>query len=101
MISLKSSKNLDLEHFKELKIKGLPIVFFDRVPQDYAAHKVTTDNFAGAYQATKHLIEQGYRKIAHLTTTSWLSITWLLFIILHVLMLFFRQATASRRLRCH
>ena len=74
LVSL-SGQSTDLEHFKDLQTKGLPIVFFDRVPQDYITHKITADNFAGAYQATQHLIEQGYRRIAHLTSPAWLSIT--------------------------
>ncbi|WP_428655205.1 LacI family DNA-binding transcriptional regulator [Runella sp.] len=75
LVSLSGESN-DLEHFKELQSKGLPIVFFDRVPQDYITHKVTADNFAGAYEATEHLIEQGFQRIAHLTSPSWLSITY-------------------------
>ncbi len=75
LVSLSGESN-DLEHFKELQTKGLPIVFFDRVPQDYITHKVIADNFAGAYEATEHLIEQGFRRIAHLTSPSWLSITY-------------------------
>lgn len=75
LVSLSGESN-DLEHFKELQSKGLPIVFFDRVPQNYITHKVTADNFVGAYQATEHLIQQGYRRIAHLTSPSWLSITY-------------------------
>lgn len=70
-----SGETIDLEHFKELQSKGLPIVFFDRVPQDYITHKVTADNFVGAYLATEHLIKQGYKRIAHLTSPLWLSIT--------------------------
>lgn len=74
LVSLSGESN-DLEHFKELQAKGLSIVFFDRVPQNFVTHKVIADNFLGAYQATEHLIQQGYRKIAHLTSPSWLSIT--------------------------
>ena len=75
IVSLSGESN-DLEHFKELQTKGMPIVFFDRVPQDYITHKVSADNFVGAYEATAHLIQQGFRKIAHLTSPSWLSITY-------------------------
>jgi len=74
LVSLSGESN-DLVHFKELQSKGLPIVFFDRVPQNFDTHKVTADNFLGAYKATEHLIQQGYRRIVHLTSPSWLSIT--------------------------
>jgi LacI family transcriptional regulator len=70
-----SSNSIDFEHFNELQVKGLPIVFFDRVPQEIITHKVIADNFLGAYQATAHLIQQGYKRIAHLTSAASLSIT--------------------------
>ncbi len=56
-------------------IKGLPIVFFDRVPKKVDTHKIVADNFGGSYQATEHLIKTGKRKIAHITSPIYLSIT--------------------------
>ncbi len=50
-----SSETSDLSHFKTLHEKGLPIVFFDRTAEDIQTHKVTLDNFQGAYDATTHL----------------------------------------------
>jgi LacI family transcriptional regulator len=40
-----------------------------------ATHKVIANNFNGAYQATEHLIQSGFRRIAHLTISQHLSIT--------------------------
>ncbi len=42
------------------------MVFFDRVCDDIDAHKVIVEDEKGAYEAVKHLIDQGYKKIAHL-----------------------------------
>lgn len=42
------------------------MVFFDRVCDSINCSKVVVDDFDGAYQVTKHLIEQGYKRIAHL-----------------------------------
>ena len=74
LVSL-SSHTEDVQHFEELIEKGLPIVFFDRVPKTIDAYKIIADNFQGSYQATEHLLQMGCRRIAHVTSPSWLSIT--------------------------
>jgi len=74
LISL-STETRNLDHLKYLHEKGLPIVFFDRVTDEIDTHKVIADNFKGAYDATKHLIDTGYRKIAHITSSAFVSIT--------------------------
>jgi LacI family transcriptional regulator len=43
----------------------LPVVYFDRVPQDEEVLRVTTNDYESAYMATEHLIKKGCRKIAH------------------------------------
>ncbi|HEY0732931.1 MAG TPA: LacI family DNA-binding transcriptional regulator [Chitinophagaceae bacterium] len=70
-----SSESVDLSPLKELHDKGLPIVFFDRVTDEIETHKVIADNYLGAYHATEHLIYQGFKKIAHITSSPYLSIT--------------------------
>lgn len=53
------------EHFLELRAKNVPLILFDRVHSKPGVSTVVIDDFMGAYQATKHLIEQGCRRIAH------------------------------------
>lgn len=74
LVSL-SSLTIDLHHFEELMDKGMPIVFFDRVPKQIETHKVVADNFLGSYEATEHLIKTGKKCIAHITSPAYLSIT--------------------------
>lgn len=74
LISLSTETN-DTSHLKSLHEKGLPIVFFDRVTDDIKTHSVIVDNFRGAYEATEHLIHQGYRRIAAIANSEFLSIT--------------------------
>ncbi|WP_026628381.1 LacI family DNA-binding transcriptional regulator [Dyadobacter alkalitolerans] len=74
LISL-SSLTTNLFHFQDLMERGLPIVFLDRVPNAIETHKVVVDNFAGSYEATEHLIKTGRKRIAHLTSPIYLSIT--------------------------
>jgi LacI family transcriptional regulator len=69
-----SAETLNFNNLSEIHKKGMPIVFFDRIVDEIETHKVIVDNFTGAYNATKHLIEMGYRNIAHLCNASILSI---------------------------
>ena len=74
LISVSTETN-DVQHIKNLISKGLPIVFFDRVRDEIRTHSVVVDNFRGAYDATEHLIQNGYRRIAALASSEFLSIT--------------------------
>jgi LacI family transcriptional regulator len=62
-----SSETQDTSHFSTFYERGLPIVFFDRVAEDIKTHQVLVDNYQGAYDATLHLITNGFRRIAHIT----------------------------------
>ena len=53
-------------HVREALGDRIPLVQFDRVFSDLPGAKVVSNNFEGAYQATRHLIEQGYRHIGTL-----------------------------------
>lgn len=70
-----STATKDLQHLKALHERGFPIVFFDRIVEDIHTHKVMVDNFRGAYDATMHLIKQGYANIATITNSENLSIS--------------------------
>jgi LacI family transcriptional regulator len=74
LVSL-SSETADLSYLKDLHEKGMPLVFFDRITDEIQTHKVTANNYNGAFVATEHLIAQGYRQIAHITSSPFLSIT--------------------------
>ena len=45
---------------------GIPMIQFDRVVDDIPGAKILEADFDGAYQATQHLIAQGYRRIGTL-----------------------------------
>ena len=74
LISL-SSETTDVSYIRQLHEKGLPIVFFDRITNEIDTHKVVANNLLGAYEATEHLINQGFKTIAHITNSPYLSIT--------------------------
>ncbi len=62
-------------HLKELIDKGVPVVMFDRICDEIDTPRVVTDDCGGAFEATCHLIEQGYHQIAHFTMSPHLSVT--------------------------
>jgi LacI family transcriptional regulator len=69
LVSL-SAQTVDTSIYEELQSKSFPVVFFDRVAHNIQTHKVVVDNFGAAFGATESLINAGYKKIVHLTSTS-------------------------------
>ncbi len=59
----------NLDHFNPFVEKGVPVIFFDRVEQDENNTVVIIDNAKCGYVATKHLIDQGCKRIAHVTSS--------------------------------
>lgn len=74
LVSL-SAETKNVNHFKEFHEKGMPIVFFDRITEEIDTFKVVSDNTSGAYAITSELLKNGYRKIAHITSSQNISIT--------------------------
>jgi LacI family transcriptional regulator len=62
------------DHFRKVHEMGIPIVLFDRTTDDLEVSRVVIDDHLGAYQAVKHLIQQGCRRIAHFTSPKKISI---------------------------
>lgn len=56
----------DLSAFDTFSQNDRPLVFFDRVPRSYPAHKIQGDDYQGGWLATNHLLEQGCRRIAYI-----------------------------------
>lgn len=62
-----SRETKNTEHFNQILKKNIPLIFYDRKINVKGASSVTLDDYQGAYEATKHLIDQGCKKIAHFT----------------------------------
>ena len=69
LIASLSFQTINLDHFNAFYEKGVPVVFFDRVEQDGSRTVVVIDNEQCGYIATQHLMEQGCKRIAHVTST--------------------------------
>lgn len=61
-----SKETRNFEHLRTFQRKGIPVVFFNRVCEDMDVPTVTVDDHRGAFMAVEHLIQKGYRRIAHL-----------------------------------
>jgi LacI family transcriptional regulator len=64
MVSL-SRTTLDFKHFDKVRKRGIPLVFFDRTMDGEEVNAVVLNDREGGYQSTKHLLEQGCRRVAH------------------------------------
>ena len=69
-----SKETHDFSHLLNLEENGVPIVFFDRAPEELDVDRVIIDDRKAAYNATTHLIETGCKRIAHLSTNQTLGI---------------------------
>jgi len=61
-----SKQTINLEHYADVRRRNIPLVLFDRANDALDAPCVVIDDYKGAYTATKHLIEQGCKHIAHI-----------------------------------
>jgi len=69
LIASLSFNTTNLDHFQPFIDKGVPVIFFDRAEDDGNNTIVIIDNRKCGYEATKHLIEQGCKRIAHVTSS--------------------------------
>lgn len=74
---LMSISNVDIhknKSFDRIFKKQVPLIFFDRKINIEGISSVTINDFEAGYKVTKHLIEQGCKKIAHLSGNTLLDI---------------------------
>lgn len=57
----------NLDHFNPFLEREIPVIFFDRVPKKSPFTTVVIDNFNAGYDATTHLLQQGCKRIGHIT----------------------------------
>lgn len=64
MISL-ANDTVDTSHLVEIQEHGIPLVMFDKISKLVNCSKVIINDRQAAYDATKHLIDAGCKRIAH------------------------------------
>lgn len=57
----------DISHFELFLNKNIPFIFFDRVIEHPKVTSIVIDNYKAGYEMTNHLIQQGCKRIAHIT----------------------------------
>ncbi len=57
----------NINHFEPFFKKGIPVLFYDRVAEHKQSTSIIIDNVQAAYKATAHLIEQGCKRIVHIS----------------------------------
>jgi len=55
------------DHFENFIKKGVPVLFFDRIIDHPKCSGVVIDNVLAGFEVTSHLINQGCRRIMHVT----------------------------------
>jgi len=65
LVSL-SYETENIDHFEPFIKKGIPVIFFDRIKEHNRCMSIVIDNYKAAYEATKHLLEQGCRRVMHI-----------------------------------
>lgn len=65
LVSMSHETN-NYDHFRTFEKREIPVVYFNRVVEGLGTHKVVADDYQGAFAAVEHLIQNGYRRIAHL-----------------------------------
>ncbi|WP_129715041.1 LacI family DNA-binding transcriptional regulator [Pedobacter sp. SYP-B3415] len=56
----------DFSQLLSVQQRGVPVVLFDRISDRIQTHQVGANNFKGAYDATMHLLDKGYRNLAYI-----------------------------------
>ncbi len=60
-----SKETIKLDHLYAIQERGVPIVFFDRILSEIQTDHVIIDDRKASYDATRHLIDSGRKRIAH------------------------------------
>lgn len=61
-----SNQTRNFAHVEQVLNSAIPLVMLDKSTDMLSADQVVVDDYEGAYQAVVHLLEQGYKNIAHI-----------------------------------
>lgn len=73
-LSKETQSKGDYHHIIEVINQGMPVVMFDRVTNDILCDKVIIDDSRAAFEAIQNLINNGFRKIALISTVDYVSV---------------------------
>lgn len=73
-LSKETQSKGDFHHIIEVINQGMPVVMFDRVTNDILCDKVIIDDNRAAFDSVQRLINNGFTKIAMITTVDYVSV---------------------------
>lgn len=73
-LSSETQRIKNYQHIKNVLNNNIPVVMFDRVAKHLDCSKIISDNYQGAYEATKFLVTKGCKKLALFTTNNDLNV---------------------------
>ncbi len=74
-LSAETQLKNDFNHLREVTEQGIPLVLFDRITDEINCDKVVINDKEAAYMAVKKLIGTGRKRIALITTESYLNVS--------------------------
>src|SRR5688500_8651005 len=74
IIASLSKRTEQFTHYSKVKAKGIPLILFDRANDSLEVSHVVIDDYSASYNAVKHLVEQGCKRIAHFTNVEKINI---------------------------
>ena len=65
-------KDKNKSEFQRLMVKGIPLVFYDRIPTGIDVSKVIADDYIKTFFLVEHIIRKGIREIAHIKAPNYM-----------------------------
>jgi LacI family transcriptional regulator len=66
IIASMANETIDLEYYEKIKSRGIPLILFDRGENDLNVDYIGIDDYASSHMIIEHLVDQGYKRIAHI-----------------------------------
>ncbi|MUU79358.1 LacI family DNA-binding transcriptional regulator [Winogradskyella endarachnes] len=66
IIASMANETVDLSHYEKIKLKGIPLIVFDRGENDLNVDYIGIDDYDSSHMIVEHLVEQGCKRIAHI-----------------------------------
>ncbi|OEJ99105.1 LacI family transcriptional regulator [Flavivirga aquatica] len=66
IIASMANETIDLEYYKKVKSKGIPLILFDRGENDLNVDYIGINDYDSSHMIVEHLVKQGCKRIAHI-----------------------------------
>ena len=66
IIASMANETVNLEYYEKIKVKGIPLILFDRGENDLNIDYIGIDDYESSQMIVEHLIKQDRKRIAHI-----------------------------------